>query len=824
MFQDHESRLTESAEAYGKSPWESDHWSRLQELFHLAGTAPPGERTRILRNACADPALVERVIELLAASSDEPAPADGVSETVPLGTRVGPYALLRHLGTGGLGSVYLAERMVGGAVQKCALKVLSMHAAGPQFESRFQREQQILATLNHPHITRLLDAGFSETNQPYLIMEYVDGVDLVRYCDEQKLSVAARLEVFLQICDAVAYAHRNLTVHLDLKPSNVLVSKEGEVKLLDFGTSKLIDPDSALTTTILATPAYAAPEQLRNEPVTTACDIYSLGAMLFEVLSGQRPFQNASVAMVVERAFQEQEPGTVTNAVTKESAEARGMSEARLKQLLHGDLATIVSRCLHSRPRDRYPYVDALAEDIRRYLTGLPVLTRRQTTRYRLAKFVRRNRNAVTATVLAAVTIAASLSYAAIRQHQALRDANRAVQMQTFMSQLFKLANTNYMGKPAATVPEFLQLGAKVLPEMIRDPADQRAAALSLAESMYNNTDYKDAQPALARIINEAKAAKDLPLEAEAEAYTGRVAYKLGDMQASKTLSDHAVQLAGNRGVVPAVRILIDEFYLEDRYEQDLATDDDVKLARAAVREAHSAGVPENELASADLTLSYVLERKGQLQEQMKLTEEVLAIYRREPYAVCDAAAAATQLGFLRQQTDELQGSVDAFRAAYEGYRQCAGDDNRDTLEAAGYLALAMVPAKQTKPAIPLLEATIPRLEAAAGRDSLQLKGPLLALARSYLAEGQFAQSEATAARLFHLVNGKINPMSTQMGAYQSVWARALQGQGKYPEALVHANLAEESYLGADSNLPASKDNAAKTHQLMLDLRAKVSH
>ncbi len=195
-----------------------------------------------------------------------------------------------------------------------ALKVLAPHAGGPSFIERFHREQHILASLDHPHITRLLDAGISDTGQPFLAMEYVDGVHLDEYCDTHRLSVAARIDVFIQICDAVSYAHRNLIVHLDLKPSNVLVTEEGAVKLLDFGTSKLIEPETLLTTTVLATPAYASPEQLRNEPVTTACDVYSLGAILFDLLAGRRAAGRISAAIMFERAMTEGEPDRVAEA------------------------------------------------------------------------------------------------------------------------------------------------------------------------------------------------------------------------------------------------------------------------------------------------------------------------------------------------------------------------------------------------------------------------------------------------------------------------------------------------------------------------------
>jgi serine/threonine-protein kinase len=375
-------------------------------------------------------------------------------------------------------------------------------------------------------------------------MEYVDGVHLDAYCDARKLGIAERLQLFLRVCDAVAYAHRNLIVHLDLKPSNILVTSDGTVKLLDFGTSKLIEPDSLLTTTVMATPAYASPEQLRNEPVTTSCDIYALGAVLFELLAGSRPGHGASVAVMIERAIREQEPDRLPDAVTGAAAGDRGLSENRLRQLLAGDLATIAQKCLNPRPRDRYPSIDSLITDIQRYLGGRPVLARPQTALYRFSKFIRRHRGAAAATLLAAMALLASLGYAGWRQQQALRQGQRALRMQTFMYRLFKLANSNYTGKPSATVPEFLALGVKILPEYIKDPSDLREAQMGLAESMYENGDLDGAQKVLTQTVASAKAAKDIRAEAESEAFSGNIAYLQGQMEAGEALTAHALELS----------------------------------------------------------------------------------------------------------------------------------------------------------------------------------------------------------------------------------------------------------------------------------------
>jgi hypothetical protein len=567
-------------------PQDTETWELLQTLFHLAEITPEADRERMLEARCPDPELRRRVMTMVEGAS-LPSQRSETRDSIPFPGRVGPYSLLRLIGAGGMGSVYLAERIMAGVPHRVALKVLSPHAAGPSFIERFHREQHILASLDHQNITRMLDAGMSDSGQPYLIMEYVDGAHLDDYCDKGQLGIEERIELFLQICDATAYAHRNLIVHLDLKPSNILVNEEGAIKLLDFGTSKLIQPETLLTTTVLATPAYASPEQLRNEPVTTACDIYSLGAILFDLLAGRRPTDKASVAAMFERAMNEAEPDRLSEAVTEEAALTRGgVSAARLRQLLTGDLETITAKCMRPRAKDRYPSVDALVDDLQRYLGGRAVLARPQTAIYRIGKFVRRNRRSVAVTGLVVVALIASLGYAAWRQQQALREGRRAVQMQTFLYRLFKLANSNYTGKPAATVPEFLALGVKMLPDYIKNPVDLRQAQLGLAESMYENGDLDDAQKAFTRVTGNAKAAGDMAAEAESEAFSGNIAYLQGQMETGATLTAHALELSRRPGVSPAVRVWSAIYYAWNRDNNGFRTDENVRLLEYAVKES----------------------------------------------------------------------------------------------------------------------------------------------------------------------------------------------------------------------------------------------
>lgn len=567
--------------------------------------------------------------------------------------------------------------MVGGTLQRSAMKVLAPHSAGPSFIERFHREEHILASLDHPNITRMLDAGMSDLGQPYLVMEYVDGVHLDAYCDAHKLGIAERLKLSLYVCDEVGYAHRNLIVHLDLKASNILVTSDGAVKLLDFGTSKLIQPDSRMTTTVLATPAYASPEQLRNEPVTTSCDVYALGAVLFELLAGSRPGHSASVAAMIERAIKEQEPERLPDAVTSTAAENRGLTENRLRQWLAGDLATIAQKCLNPRPRDRYPAIDLLTGDIRRYLSGRPVLARPQTTFYRLGKYVRRHRGAVAATLLVAIALLASAAYAGWRQEQAVREGQRAMRMQTFMYRLFKLANSNYTGKPAATVPEFLKLGVKMLPEYIKDPADLREAQMGLAESMCENGDLDSAQAVLTETIASAKAAKDISTEAESEAFSGNIAYLQGQMDAGEKLTAHSLELSRKPGVPPDVRVWSAIFYAWNRDDNGFRSDENLRLLQFAVKECQGNDLSPRETANALYMLGEDLELRGQLDEAERAFRQALQVYGQDPLALCDQSAVYGDLAYVTEMRGDVPASLPINQCAYDGYAKCSGADKR---------------------------------------------------------------------------------------------------------------------------------------------------
>jgi tetratricopeptide (TPR) repeat protein len=404
-----------------------EQWQKLEEIFQTAADLPPDSQTVYLDDACRGDLELRREVEAMLAASPlgliESAIADTADELAedpdrdPLvGTWLGPYRIDGVLGRGGMGAVYRAFREDDQFHKQVAIKVIPRMLAGPDVVARFRSERQILANLEHSNIARLFDGGTTE-GIPYLVMEYVEGVPITQYVAEKALAIPDRLRLMQSVCGAVLYAHHNLVIHRDLKPANILVTADGTVKLLDFGVAKLVEPSGdgaltpqALTSQMMMTPDYASPEQIRGEPVTTASDVYSLGVVFYEVLTGERPYRITSPSWHdLERVVCKTEPRKPSTLETLPS---------RTRRRLAGDLDNIVLMALRKDVSRRYGSAEQLSEDIRRHLQGLPIQARRDTLVYRSGKFLRRNQWAVTAAFLVAGSLVTG-TVIAVRQARA---------------------------------------------------------------------------------------------------------------------------------------------------------------------------------------------------------------------------------------------------------------------------------------------------------------------------------------------------------------------------------------------------------------------
>jgi serine/threonine protein kinase/tetratricopeptide (TPR) repeat protein len=506
-------------------------WLRIQALFDQIADLPESERAETLAEQCADDpelrARVEALIERDHHRRDDPlsgavgAAAESLLEDHRdrlIGARVGAYRIVSILGQGGMSTVYRGERDDARFQQTVAIKVLQHAVAHPRLRSRLHSERHILATLDHPGIARLIDSGELEDATPYLVMEYVDGESIDAYCDGRTLFLRERIELFIEVCAAVHYAHRNLVVHRDIKASNIHVTCTGTPKLLDFGIAKLLAPES-LSHTLpvtrlqerMLTPENAAPEQVLGRPITTATDVYALGVLLYQLLCGRSPYRLLSYSQLqLERAICMDDPvrpsQSVVSRMRGESdgdrsriSERRGLTPQRLRARLSGDLDAIVAMAMRKEPDRRYPSVEALAQDLRRHVQGLPVLARHGDWRYKTAKFARRHSLAAAAasTIFVGLLLIAGVTLWQNHRISLARDAaalerDRAQQVSAFLVDVFSQADPfNAQGKDA-TARELLDSGAQKISANSNLQPEVRAQLLESIALAYRHLGLND--------------------------------------------------------------------------------------------------------------------------------------------------------------------------------------------------------------------------------------------------------------------------------------------------------------------------------------------
>ncbi|MCB1008898.1 MAG: serine/threonine protein kinase, partial [Acidobacteria bacterium] len=464
---------------------EPDRVPRLEKLF----SARP-QLAVALRRALDDAAAGARVEERFPSLLEFDASADGDATTPS--ERVGVYRIRELLGEGGMGTVYLAERADGSFEQTVALKVLRRREVSPGMRARFLQERQLLARLSHPRIARLLDGGVTSQGGPFFAMEYVEGEPIDRHCDARRATIEERLRLFDQVLDAVQFAHRNLVLHRDLKPNNILVTAEGDVKLLDFGVAKLLEstPDTALTQAgdRWLTPDYASPEQLAGEPVSTGSDVYSLGVLLHELLTGSHPFGDLEGAPRRAAMLEGRVPRTgarlrqLAPETAREAALRRRTSPRALAATLRGDLDAILARATRKEPEERYRSVEAFRSDLDRYRTGHPVDAARGNWLYATRKFWRRHRVAVGGTVLVVGSLAVGVGVA-VHQARVARGAEaRAGAINRFLTdELLGSASPEVAQGRELTVTEVVSAAERNLPALRERPEVEGSIRSTLA-------------------------------------------------------------------------------------------------------------------------------------------------------------------------------------------------------------------------------------------------------------------------------------------------------------------------------------------------------
>lgn len=522
----------------------SANWQRLSPLLDELLELESAARTRRLAELREeDLALAGELERLLALGEGRPeflaeSAVDNHLRHPQSGRMVGPYRLLRPLGEGGMGQVWLALRADGLYERRVALKLLRPGYASADLHQRFARERQILARLAHAHIARLLDAGISDEDQPFLALEFIEGAPITDYARKHQLALEDRLRLFMQVCDAVSHAHANLVVHRDLKPSNILVTAAGDVRLLDFGIAKLLDTGShrgeiTRLDSRAFTLHYAAPEQLRGEPVSTMTDVYALGVVLYEMLTARKPYQPSEATDAAwESAILEADPMRPSQALLRaapDREDSAARPNPRLARQLAGDLDNIVLKALDKSPARRYASVEALSRDLHRFLEGHPVQARPASVGYRLGKYVQRQGLIIGSVTVVVLSLAGSLLLARWQANQALVQAARAQALQDFVISLFE---ADAPGTQGVDLRRLLAAGiGKARTELAAEPQSQ-AALLGLIARLYNGRgEHADALAALAlqqAALERMSAEQAEPLRLEAAAQSGRALRALG--------------------------------------------------------------------------------------------------------------------------------------------------------------------------------------------------------------------------------------------------------------------------------------------------------
>jgi len=705
-------------------PLTPDRWRLARVLFEEAAELPPAERGTFLQAACEDAAVRKEVEAMLAADAVEDDMLDGrVHELAPrllaqmrtareveeasgiVGVQIGSYRVLREIGRGGMSVIYLAERSDGQFEQCVALKLIKRGMDSDAIVQRFLRERQILARLQHPGIARLYDGGLNEEGQPYFAMEYVAGEPLISYADRQRLNIDARLRLFVDVCEAVQYAHRNLVVHRDIKPANVLVTDvDGEplVKLLDFGIAKLLDDDPGadiLTQTGVRvhTPAYAAPEQLEGEPITTQTDVYALGALLYELLTGHRSSTATDGAvgtvtrpsLAVRRPLEVRERVGDSHKLSPESVGvARGISVEKLRRRLVGDLDTICLKALRREPERRYASAEELAEDIRRHLDRLPVRARPDTLVYRAQTFVARHRIGVAAAAVAVLSLVSGLAVAIWQADVARRESDqkqvealRATATLDYILDLFRDVNPAEAQGRRFSARDLIEPGLRRLDDLRDQPLDYAAVAQRLGQLSGALGQFSVSDTLLARAleIQRSSLGSDAAevattLELHAHALQAQARYDEADSLLERALAIRRLRAASE----PSALILT----LNQLGHVRLARGDPTR-AEAAYVEAialQERGVPAepDDLPRSRRGLAEVHASNGNLALAIALFERSLRDYVRLLGSThTETARTRFSLALAYQRFGDIGRADSLLRDALQAYGRVYGNDNQ---------------------------------------------------------------------------------------------------------------------------------------------------
>lgn len=624
--------------------------NRIKEIFTEALEISESERPQFLEKSCGDDKTLRAEVESLLKSFNDSEnfieiPAADFKEVFAddkrIGQTIGQYKIVKEIGKGGMGLVYLAVRE-DEFRQRVALKLVR-GLDTKDIIRRFKTERQILASLHHPNIAQLLDGGTTEDGTPYFVMEYVEGLSLLEYCHEQQLSTNERLDIFKTICSAVQHAHQNLVIHRDLKPSNILVTHEGEVKLLDFGVAKFLNPELAgemnqtQTQFRVMTPEYASPEQIKGSHITTASDIYSLGVILYELLTGERPFkfEGKSLDQILQ-AVTQTNPIAPSAVISRKFSTGEGNQKTKIKnqKSLSGDLDNIVLMALRKEPIRRYQSVEQFSEDIQKYLKGLPVIARPNTFSYRSEKFVRRNLVASVVGALLLLSLIGGIVVSIWFANLAWKESIKAQKINAFLQKTFTEAPFEEKGQNLKFAEVLDTASQRVETELADEPEVKAKVLLTLGQTYYRIGIMDKAEQ-----MNQASLELTKQIYGEESEATALVLFQLGNTYTIKGKLDDSEQaftkiLEIERKISPNGSGLLAHTLLQlaELNVRKSKLEDAVNLATEAQTMSRKFLGEISEANGECLTaLGRAKERLGKLDEAEAHYRDALNIYRQNP-------------------------------------------------------------------------------------------------------------------------------------------------------------------------------------------------
>jgi len=800
-----------------------EKWDQVKELFALALEREPDERSGFLRQACAGDEALRSEIESLLSSFDG---ADTFLEDCPAadllsaqsreleGKRVGAYRILREIGQGGMAVVYLAERDDQNYRKQVAIKMVKPGIDTKQILHRFRNERQTLAALDHSNIVKLLDGGSSEDGSPYLVMDYVVGLPIDQYCDLHKLSIDDRLRLFREVCSAVQYAHENLVIHRDLKPGNILIAKGGVPRLLDFGIAKLLNPECFQTPLLTRTdsrpmtPEYASPEQIRGQAITTATDVYSLGVLLFELLTGRRPYRSTSQSLLeMERLVCESEPerpsavinrkeenlsrdGEPATAITPERvSQDRGLQPGELQRRLQGDLDTIVMKALEKDANRRYATAFELSADIARYLSHQPVLARPASTTYRAQKYVRRHPVGVTVAAGLVLLLAGFAVTQSLQLRRITRERDRANRVTEFMEGMFKVSDPSEARGSSVTAREILERASKDIDTGLAKDPELQAQMMYVMGNVYKNLGlFPRAQLLLQRSADirrrvlgpeNAETLRSIDLLSWVLNQEGHAA-EAEKLQRETVATKRRLLGVQNPDTLSSMSMLAWTLDREANYAEA------EKLDREVIETRRRLLTPDNaETLGTMGNLAATLSHEGRYAEAEKLKRETLDLMRRvlgpeHPLTL----TAMNNLAATFQREGHYAEAEKLLRETLELQRRILGPEHPDTLRSTTNLAHALSYENHLAEAEQLEREVVASKQRVLGPEHQDTLWAISSLAATLQREGHLSEAEKLQRQTLEIQRRVFGPERPDTFTTAGDLAVTLGEEGRYSEAV----------------------------------------